>query len=82
MPRASAIGSRSPSGVRSSSEYSSCSAVMGAQPRKWAIVWGLCGDPGRDVEQADVADLAGGHEVVERAERSSIGAWRSQLCSQ
>jgi hypothetical protein len=39
MPSASAIGSSSPSGVRSRSEYSSCSAVTGAQPRKYAIVW-------------------------------------------
>jgi hypothetical protein len=39
IPSGSAIGSSSPSDVRSSSEYSSCSAVIGAQPRKRAIVW-------------------------------------------
>jgi hypothetical protein len=43
----------------------------------------LGGDPGRDVAQADVADRAGGDEVVERVEGLlDEGARRSQLCSQ
>jgi hypothetical protein len=38
MPIAWAIGMSSPSDVRSSSEYSSCSATIGAHPWKRAIV--------------------------------------------
>jgi len=40
-PIAAAIGMSSPSTVRSSSEYSICSAMSGAQPRKCAVSWAV-----------------------------------------
>ena len=68
-PSSCAIGMSSPSTVRSRSEYSIWSATSGVQPRKRAIVC-ACGHlPRRRVGEADVADLAGAHEVVERAHR-------------
>ena len=38
MPASGASGTSSPSTVRASSEYSTCSAVTGVQPRSSAIV--------------------------------------------
>jgi hypothetical protein len=38
-PWSSAIGINSPSMVRSKSEYSSCKAMSGTQPRNFAIIW-------------------------------------------
>ena len=39
MPWSSASGASSPSTVRASSEYSTCSAINGVQPRSTAMVW-------------------------------------------
>ena len=57
-PSSSAIGMSSPSTVRSSSEYSICSATSGAQPRKLRDRLRLRDLPRRRVGEADVADLA------------------------
>ena len=38
-PNSPAMGTSSPSTVRCISEYSICSAISGAQPRKCAMVW-------------------------------------------
>ena len=39
IPWSRASGASSPSTVRASSEYSTCSAISGVQPRSSAIVW-------------------------------------------
>ena len=39
MPWSSASGASSPSTVRASSEYSTCSAISGVQPFSNAVVW-------------------------------------------
>src|ERR1700737_2324571 len=64
MPSASAIGSSSPSDVRSRSEYSSCSAVTGAQPRKPAIVWACAAtQAGASEKRADAQPRAAERDV-------------------
>ena len=67
MPSAAQAGSTSRSMPRSSSEYSTWAATIGARPGKAACqVGGPRGLPAGEVGHPDVADLAAVHGVVER----------------
>ena len=71
--KASAMGSRSLSGVRSSMLYRDRSATNGVQPRSSAVRAGFRDLPGGPVGDTDVQHLSGTYQIIEGAHHLDDG---------